>query len=131
MPGLEGVVKFPKLFGKKKEEDLDEDDFDIEEIEDDFDDELQEALGTSDSKPSTPARDSKPSTQEVVAEKPAINEETIGSDDDFKIPLMKSMMTTMTMTMNMKTTMMRMKKTLLLIKRKRSSSPQSALVFCF
>lgn len=79
-------MKFPKLFGKKKEEDLDEDDFDIEEIEDDFDDELQEALGTSDSKPSTPARDSKPSTQEVVAEKPAINEETIGSDDDFKNP---------------------------------------------
>ena len=79
-------MKFPKLFGKKKEEDLDEDDFDIEEIEDDFDDELQEALGTSDSKPSAPARDIKPSTQEVVAEKPAYNEQTIGSDDDFKNP---------------------------------------------
>lgn len=43
-------MKFPKIFGKKKDEDeddFDEDDFDIAEIEDDFDDELEEALGSS------------------------------------------------------------------------------------
>ena len=42
-------MKFPKIFGKKKDEDddFDEDDFDIEELEEDFDDELEEALGAS------------------------------------------------------------------------------------
>ncbi len=42
-------MKFPKIFGKKKdeEEDFDEDDFDIEELDDGFDDELEEALESS------------------------------------------------------------------------------------
>ncbi|MBO6519621.1 MAG: divergent polysaccharide deacetylase family protein [Rhodospirillales bacterium] len=44
-------MKFPKIFGKKKdddEDDFDEDDFDIAEIEEhDFDDELEEAMGSS------------------------------------------------------------------------------------
>lgn len=42
-------MKFPKIFGKKKddEEDFDEDDFDIEELDDGFDGELEEALESS------------------------------------------------------------------------------------
>ncbi|MEX0695844.1 MAG: divergent polysaccharide deacetylase family protein [Rhodospirillales bacterium] len=73
-------MKFPKLFGKKKDEDLDEDDFEIEEIEDDVDDELDEALGKPQSGQRAPARD-----DEVQAQK-ANTEEMVGSDDEFQNP---------------------------------------------
>jgi len=73
-------VKLPKLFGKKKEEDFDEDDFEVEELDDDIDDELEEALGSAESTPS-PEVHEKAETAEHGED-----EEMVGVGDSVKNP---------------------------------------------
>ena len=77
-------MKFPKIFGKKKDEDedFDEDDFDVEELEEDFDDELEEALGASASREADGLDDDEHDDDEPEAERPVSTQAPIADDDD-------------------------------------------------
>ncbi len=80
-------MKLPKIFGKKKDEDIDEDEFEIAELDDDLDDELNEALGSTKSASSQPVRESKPSAQKVADH--ADDEEMVGVDGALENPFDK------------------------------------------
>lgn len=98
-------MKFPKIFGKKKndeDDEFDEDDFAIEEIEADYDDELEEALGSSrareaaeleeaeedaESEPVTPAGDAVAhADDDEDNHEDDDEEEMVGGDDELENP---------------------------------------------
>lgn len=72
-------MKLPKLFGKKKDEDIDEDEFEIAELDDDLDDELNEALGSTSSASASAVRESKAPAEKVTEH--ADDEEMVGVGD--------------------------------------------------